>query len=92
MEQLPAATILAAVPLTVHTAGVVDAKDTARPELDVATRARGAAPTVWLAGTLKLMDCAMGCVSDPLPPQALSATMVTRAQARNKVFRTGWLM
>ena len=32
MEQVPAATSVSVVPLTVHTPGVVEAKDTGKPE------------------------------------------------------------
>jgi hypothetical protein len=55
MAQSPKVIMLAAVPLTVQTVGVVDAKDTAKPEVAVATRASGV-PKAWLAGALKLMD------------------------------------
>ena len=37
--QVPVPASVSVVPLTVHTLAVVDAKDTARPELDVATSA-----------------------------------------------------
>ena len=92
-EQLPAAISVAAVPLTVQTVGVVDAKETARLELDVATRASGAEPTLWLVGAVKLMVCATGCgAGSSLPPHALSAMRATKAMAHEKVFRLGWLI
>ena len=91
MEQLPTAFMLAVVPLTVQTPGLVDTKDAAKPEVAVATNASGV-PTVWLAGALKLRDWPMGCESDPPPPHALSEMAATRAQARNRFFRTGWRM
>lgn len=56
--QLPTLTRLSTVPLTVHTAVVVELKLTARPEVAVATRAAGCTPRVWLPGELKLMVCA----------------------------------
>ena len=44
------------VPLdTVHTAGVVEAKLTARPEEAVAETANGAAPKVWFESAPKVM-------------------------------------
>ena len=93
MEQLPAASSVAAVPLTVHTAGVAEAKETVKPEVAVATRARGAAPTDWLTGALKLMVCASGgAAGSLLPPQAASAMTATRAVPHERVFRTGWLI
>lgn len=56
--QLPAATKVKAVPLTVHTAGVLDANVTGRPELALAIKAAGALPSVWLPGDTKVMVCA----------------------------------
>ncbi len=47
MVQVPAAPNAAVVPETVQTLGVVEAKETARPELAVAESASGA-PTVWV--------------------------------------------
>jgi hypothetical protein len=44
--QLPAPANVKVVPLTVHTLGVVEAKATVRPEVDVADRAAGAVPSV----------------------------------------------
>lgn len=44
MVQLPALTSVNVVPLTVQTEAVVDAKVTARPELDEATSAGVAVP------------------------------------------------
>ena len=46
MEQLPAATSVKVVPLTVHTLGVVEAKDTGKPEEAVATRGAVGLPSV----------------------------------------------
>lgn len=45
-EQLPAVTRASEVPLTVQTAGVVEANETARPEDEVADRAAGVVPQV----------------------------------------------
>ena len=98
-EQVPAATTFTAEPLTVQTAGVVDAKVTTRPEVGVAASVRGSSPTLRSVSAGKLIDCARGCArgcaSDcvlPPPPQAPSATLATRAQAHNWMSRTAWLM
>ena len=58
MLQLPTATSVSVLPLTVQTLGVVEAKLTARPELALATSAGGVVPSVWLPGEAKLMVCA----------------------------------
>ena len=58
--QVPADTSVSALPLTPQTAGVAEARLTARPELAVAVKAAGALPRVWEAGTAKLMDCGVG--------------------------------
>ena len=52
---VPAATSVSVVPLTAQTAGEVDAKLTASPELAVADSGAGAVPKVWVAGEVKLM-------------------------------------
>ena len=58
-EQLPALTKVTVVPLTVQTLGVVEAKATARPEVDVADKAAGTWPQVALPGAVKVMVCAV---------------------------------
>lgn len=58
-EQLPALSKVTVVPLTLQTLGVVDAKDTARPDVDVAVNAGAATPQLALAGVAKVMDCAV---------------------------------
>ena len=55
MAHVPAPTSVSAVPLTLHTLGVVDSNVTARPEVAVAIRAAGAVPSVWLPGEMKEM-------------------------------------
>ena len=57
---MPEATGVSVVPLTVHTLPVPDAKETARPELAVATRLVFV-PTVWVPGDVKLMLCVASC-------------------------------
>ena len=55
---MPTATKVSVVPLTVQTPVVADVSATDRPELELATNAGGAVPSVWLPGALKVMDCA----------------------------------
>ena len=66
MLQLPTATNVSVLPLTVHTLGVVEAKLTARPELALATSAGGMVPRVWLPGEAKVMVCATGVAAATL--------------------------
>jgi hypothetical protein len=56
MVQLPAATKVATVPLTVQMLVVCEAKDTVRPELAVAESVSDL-PTVCVAGVEKEMVC-----------------------------------
>lgn len=74
---VPALSRLSALPLTVHTAGVLDAKLTARPELAVAARATGVLPTVPVAARLKLMvcDCAAGATVKDRVTTGAAATL-----------------
>jgi hypothetical protein len=58
--QEPVATSVNAVPSTVHTAGVLDANDTGRPEVAVAVSAAGALPSVWLPGEMNEIVCVPG--------------------------------
>ena len=54
---MPTATSVSVVPLTVQTAGVVDARTTGKPELALANRVGVAVPSVWLPGGVKLTVC-----------------------------------
>lgn len=56
----PADTSVSVLPLTLHTAGVLDTKVTGRLELELNTSAGGGVPSVWLPGELKLMVWAAG--------------------------------
>ena len=58
--QVPLPTSDSTVPLTVQTAGVLDEKLTARPELAVPINGPGVVPSVWLPGDGKVMVCAAG--------------------------------
>ena len=55
--QLPAVCKFSVVPTTVHTAGVLEASNTVKPEVALATKGPGATPSVWLPGDTKLMPC-----------------------------------
>ena len=57
---MPADTSVSVVPLTVHTAGVLEANCTVRPELALADSAAGLLPNVWPPGETKLIVCATG--------------------------------
>lgn len=58
MEQVPAATSVSVLPLTVQTAGVSEMNDTGRPELAVAVNASGATPSDWSPGDANTSVCA----------------------------------
>ncbi|MBK6388076.1 MAG: hypothetical protein IPF71_15550, partial [Rhodoferax sp.] len=58
--QVPDATRVSVVPLTVQTPEVVEANETDRPEVEVADKAGGAAPIDWLPGLAKVMVCKAG--------------------------------
>ena len=60
MLQLPAATSVSVLPLTVQTLDVVEVNVTGRPELALATSVGGAVPSVWLPGETKVMVCDPG--------------------------------
>ena len=59
MLQVPAATSVSVVPLTVQTPGVVDTSETVRPDVELATSALGVSPKVCVAGALKVMVWAL---------------------------------
>ena len=92
--QVPAPTSVTRLPLIVQTAGVVDANDTARPEVAVAVSAGGAAPNGWSPGKLKEMACGteFACGSASPPPQALKAINSTEATAGNRSFLASCIM
>lgn len=54
-SQLPAASRVSVVPLAVQMLGVVEAKATVKPDVEVATKGAGATPKVWLPGESKVM-------------------------------------
>ena len=56
--QVPALSSVKVLPLTVQTAVVSDAKDTAKPELAVAAKGAAGVPSVWLPGEGKSSACA----------------------------------
>lgn len=55
--QVPAASKVSVLPVTVHTPDVLDEKVTGRPELAVAIKAAGAVPRVWLPGETNETVC-----------------------------------
>lgn len=59
MLQVPAASNVADVPLTVHTVGVVELYVIGNPEVALAVNVIDA-PTAWLAIGLKMMVCGAG--------------------------------
>ena len=77
--QLPVLASNSVVPETVQTAGVLDTRDTARPEVALATRAGGVLPRVWLPGELKLMVCVMGATVKVLLTSAAAAKLALPA-------------
>jgi hypothetical protein len=95
IEQVPAPTSVAAVPLTVHTPSVVDANDTGRPDEAVAVSATGPAPKVWFAGVAKVMVCGVratskefetfGAAARVASPAWLATTVQVPAAASDKV-------
>ena len=81
-EQVPTLTRVRAVLLTVQIAGVVDANETVRPDVEVAVKVSGVALNIWLPGVAKVIVCAAGAgASPPLPPQAFNTTSAARAHA-----------
>jgi hypothetical protein len=64
--QVPALTRVKVLALTMHTLGVVDANDTAKPELAVAMSAVGAEPRFWLPGETKETVCVPGSTVNEL--------------------------
>jgi phage tail protein X len=60
MEHVPTARTVTVLPETVQTAGVVEAKATANPELAVALTLNGAAPRATLLSAPNEMACAAG--------------------------------
>ena len=55
--QSPALSSETVVPMVVHTAGVVDAKLTTKPEVELAIKATGPMPSVCLPGETKVIVC-----------------------------------
>ena len=64
--QVPAATSVSVLPLTVQTLGVVDVKDTVRPDVEVAASAAGAVRRVWLPGDANVIVCGVSGVAPTL--------------------------
>ena len=58
--QEPVASKVRVVPFTLQTEGVVEASVTGSPEVELATKAAGVTPLVWLPGAVSVMVCAVG--------------------------------
>lgn len=78
-EQLPAATRVSALPLVVHTPGVVDTIVTGKPELALATSAAGVVPSVCGPGLAKVMVCAATATAKDCCTALAGATVVLPA-------------
>ena len=64
MEQVPPATIVTVVPVTVQTDVVVELKLTVKPELAVALIVNGAVPAGTFDSVLKVIVCACSTEND----------------------------
>lgn len=85
--QLPTLTSVRVVPLTVQTEGVVDAKTTGKPDVELATKAGGACRRFWLPGEMKVMVCpSPGGAGSSLPPQALNVRSPATLHAARRIF------
>ena len=71
--QVPTATSVNAVPLTVQTPAVVDANATGRPEVELATKGPGGVPRVWLPGEAKVIVCAAAAMAKEFDTAAAAA-------------------
>ena len=67
------------LPLTVHTPAVVEASDTGRAEVEVATSAGGAVPRIWLPGEVKLMTCCARATANEINTDEAAAYVVLPA-------------
>jgi hypothetical protein len=76
IEQVPAVRKVAVAPLTVHTLGVVEAKETVSPEVAVAESVNGV-PTVCVPGLAKVMVCAVRTVTVAVIEAVTAAELVT---------------
>jgi hypothetical protein len=65
IEQEPSATMVTVLPAAVQTAGVVEAKLTARPELAVALTVNGETSRLTLLSAPKVMVCDAGLTVKP---------------------------
>jgi hypothetical protein len=81
MEQLPVVTSVSVLPLTVQTAGVLEAKLTGRLELAVAESAGGAVPRVRLPGLLKEITWACGAFDTVMATVTAGAAAVVALPA-----------
>ena len=79
--QVPAASSVNTVPLTLHTLWVVDSNNTGKPEVAVASKAAGTLPSVWLPGDAKLMVCRATVTVNEADTAAAAAAAVVGSPA-----------
>ena len=79
--QFPALSSVSAVPLTVQTVGVVEAKVTAKLDVDVAERVAGV-PAVGLAGALNVMVCAVSGKAQCFTVGAMVSISISKSLAK----------
>lgn len=79
--QVPTLSSVRLAAAVVHTAGVLETKVTVKPELALATSAKGVVLKVWLPGEVKLRVCVAGGAESPPPPQAPSSNRLASASA-----------
>lgn len=63
MLQSPTVSKLKLLPLVLHTAGVLEANETTRPDVALATKAAAGVPRRCAVGMAKLMLCAKGAAA-----------------------------
>ena len=82
--QLPAETSVSVSPLTVQTAGVDDARLTARPDVAVATNRGAGVPSVWSPGDAKLMVCAVKAAAATAKAPSATRRAVSRESSHRR--------
>lgn len=90
--QVPNPTKVRVALFSVQTVEVVEAKDTGKPEVAVATSEIGVAAKAWLPGEAKLIVWLAGAGASSVPPQALNTTNASAAHARRRICLLGRFM
>jgi hypothetical protein len=65
--------------------GVLDAKDTVKPEVEVAASGTGVAAKAWLLGEAKVIVWVAGAGASSPPPQALNTPNATKAHELRRI-------